>query len=36
MDETGSSDSFTRMGTVGIEEEFYVVDEYGRPTSGTD
>ena len=24
------------MGTLGIEEEFYVVDEYGRPTSGTD
>jgi carboxylate-amine ligase len=24
------------MGTLGIEEEFYVVDEFGRPTSGTD
>jgi len=36
MDETGSPKNFTRMGTLGIEEEFYVVDEYGRPTSGTD
>ncbi|WP_293029527.1 glutamate--cysteine ligase [Natronococcus sp.] len=34
--ERGSSESFTRMGTLGIEEEFYVVDERGRPTSGTD
>ena len=36
MDETGSPENFTRMGTLGIEEEFFVVDEYGRPTSGTD
>jgi len=36
MDETGSPENFTRMGTLGIEEEFYVVDEYGRPVSGTD
>ncbi len=36
MDETGSADSFTRTGTLGVEEEFYVVDERGRPTSGTD
>jgi len=36
MDETGSPATFTRMGTLGIEEEFYVVDEHGRPTSGTD
>ena len=36
MDETGSPENFTRMGTLGIEEEFYVVDEYGLPTSGTD
>ncbi|MBV0923228.1 glutamate--cysteine ligase [Halomicroarcula limicola] len=36
MDKTGSPESFTRMGTLGIEEEFYVVDEFGRPTSGTD
>jgi carboxylate-amine ligase len=34
--ETGSAESFTRMGTVGIEEEFFVVDETGRPVSGTD
>src|SRR6056297_471223 len=36
MDETGSPENFTRMGTLGIEEECYVVDEHGRPTSGTD
>ncbi|MFB6141936.1 MAG: glutamate--cysteine ligase [Halorientalis sp.] len=36
MDERGSAENFTRMGTLGIEEEFYVVDERGRPTSGTD
>ncbi|MXV63165.1 glutamate--cysteine ligase [Natronorubrum sp. JWXQ-INN-674] len=34
--ERGSRDSFTRMGTLGIEEECFVVDETGRPTSGTD
>ncbi|WP_265111832.1 glutamate--cysteine ligase [Halosolutus halophilus] len=34
--ERGSRDSFTRMGTLGIEEECFVVDERGRPTSGTD
>jgi len=32
----GSAENFTRLGTVGIEEEFYVVDDAGRPTSGTD
>ncbi len=32
----GSPDSFTRMGTLGIEEEFFVVDADGRPTSGSD
>jgi carboxylate-amine ligase len=32
----GSRDAFDRMGTLGIEEEFYVVDEAGRPTAGTD
>ena len=32
----GSSESFTRMGTLGIEEEFYVVDDAGRPTAGSD
>ena len=32
----GSRDAFDRRGTIGIEEEFYVVDERGIPTSGTD
>ena len=32
----GSRDAFARMGTLGIEEEFYVVDDAGRPTSGID
>ena len=32
----GSRDAFDRMGTLGIEEEFFVVDEAGRPTAGTD
>ncbi|MFP8952520.1 glutamate--cysteine ligase [Natrialbaceae archaeon A-arb3/5] len=32
----GSPESFTRMGTLGIEEECFVVDEAGRPASGTD
>ncbi len=36
MEETGSAEVFDRTGTLGIEEEFYVVDEHGRPTSGTD
>jgi carboxylate-amine ligase len=36
MDERGSREQFTRAGTLGIEEEYYVVDEQGRPTSGTD
>ena len=36
MDERGSAEAFDRMGTLGIEEEFYVVDQDGRPTSGTD
>jgi len=34
--EGGAAENFTRMGTLGIEEEFYIVDEQGRPTSGTD
>ncbi|NGM69410.1 glutamate--cysteine ligase [Natronolimnobius sp. AArcel1] len=34
--ERGSRESFTRMGTLGIEEECFIVDERGRPTSGTD
>ncbi|TKR28045.1 glutamate--cysteine ligase [Natronomonas salsuginis] len=32
----GSRDAFDRMGTLGIEEEFFIVDADGRPTSGTD
>ena len=32
----GDAENFSRMGTVGIEEEFFVVDESGRPTAGTD
>jgi carboxylate-amine ligase len=32
----GSRDAFARMGTLGIEEEFYVVDGEGRPTAGID
>jgi carboxylate-amine ligase len=32
----GSREAFDRTGTLGIEEEFYVVDGAGRPTSGTD
>ncbi|GAB6878090.1 glutamate--cysteine ligase [Halorubrum gandharaense] len=34
--ELGSRDAFTRMGTLGIEEEFFIVDADGRPTSGID
>ncbi|WP_255195872.1 glutamate--cysteine ligase [Halorarius litoreus] len=34
--ELGSADAFDRRGTLGVEEEFYVVDERGYPTSGTD
>ncbi|SNR46511.1 glutamate--cysteine ligase [Halorubrum vacuolatum] len=34
--EFGSRDAFDRMGTLGIEEEFFIVDAEGRPTSGTD
>ncbi|MFB6183138.1 MAG: glutamate--cysteine ligase [Haloarculaceae archaeon] len=36
MDQRGSAANFDRMGTLGIEEEFFVVDDDGRPTSGTD
>src|SRR6056297_3686335 len=32
--ETGASEPFTRMGTLGIEEEFFIVDDDGRPVSG--
>jgi carboxylate-amine ligase len=34
--ELGSREAFARMGTLGIEEEFFVVDAAGRPTSGID
>ena len=34
--ERGSAENFSRMGTLGIEEEFFVVDDRGRPISGTD
>ncbi len=30
------SASFTRTGSLGVEEEFYVVDDAGRPASGID
>jgi len=29
-------ETFTRMGTLGVEEEFFVVDDRGRPTAGSD
>ncbi|CCQ36442.1 glutamate--cysteine ligase [Natronomonas moolapensis 8.8.11] len=32
----GSRDAFDRAGTLGIEEEFFIVDADGRPTSGID
>lgn len=32
--ETAGSEPFCRMGTIGIEEEFYIVDDSGRPVSG--
>ncbi|QLG62477.1 glutamate--cysteine ligase [Halorarum salinum] len=34
--ETGSRESFTRLGTLGVEEEFYIVDDAARPVSGID
>jgi len=34
--ERGSAEAFDRTGTIGIEEEFFVVDADGRPVSGTD
>lgn len=34
--ERGDADNFTRLGTLGVEEEFFVVDGSGRPTAGTD
>lgn len=32
----GSAKNFTRLGTIGIEEEFYLVDDAGEPVAGTD
>ncbi|MFB6112514.1 MAG: glutamate--cysteine ligase [Halodesulfurarchaeum sp.] len=32
----GSRENFTEMGTLGVEEEYFVVDEEGYPASGTD
>ncbi|MFW5918866.1 MAG: glutamate--cysteine ligase [archaeon] len=32
----GSREAFTEMGTVGVEEEFFVVDHEGRPAPGSD
>jgi carboxylate-amine ligase, YbdK family len=34
--EIGSRENFRQMGTLGVEEEFYIVDEAGNPVSGTD
>ena len=36
MEELGSRESFDRMGTLGVEEEFFVVDGEGMPVSGID
>ncbi|MFC7165673.1 glutamate--cysteine ligase [Halospeciosus flavus] len=33
---TGSPEAFDRLGTLGVEEEFFVVDETGVPTAGSD
>ncbi|MEZ3144402.1 glutamate--cysteine ligase [Halobaculum sp. MBLA0143] len=30
------SEAFTRTGSLGVEEEFYIVDDAGRPTAGID
>jgi carboxylate-amine ligase len=32
----GAAENFARSGTLGIEEEFFVVDEEGRPAAGSD
>ena len=34
--DVGSSEQFTEMGTLGVEEEFFVVGSNGVPTAGTD
>ena len=32
----GDAATFRRLGTIGVEEEYFVVDETGRPVGGTD
>ncbi len=32
----GDASNFSRLGTLGIEEEYFIVDSDGRPTAGTD
>ncbi len=32
----GSREAFTQLGTLGVEEEFYIVDGDARPVAGTD
>ncbi|MDH5019856.1 glutamate--cysteine ligase [Halobacterium rubrum] len=34
--DVGSPEAFAEMGTLGVEEEFFVVDERGVPTAGSD
>lgn len=34
--ETGAAEHFTELGSLGIEEEYYIVDNEGAPVSGTD
>ncbi|NIC00546.1 glutamate--cysteine ligase [Halobacterium sp. R2-5] len=34
--DVGSREAFTELGTLGVEEEFFVVDDAGVPTAGTD
>jgi len=34
--DAGTAEAFDRAGTVGVEEEFYVVDDRGRPAEGSD
>lgn len=34
--EAGSAEPFTQLGTIGVEEEFYTVDDSGWPVSGAD
>ncbi|AAG19718.1 glutamate--cysteine ligase [Halobacterium salinarum] len=34
--DVGSPEAFSESGTLGVEEEFFVVDEHGVPTAGSD